>query len=696
MRRSVVVVVLDMFQKALREYEAVSAETTFADGRSTRTSDRRAPLRLDPAARRRLRLQLRQASRRSTPAIRRRRQAWTRGDRARARRMAAPRAAVAESSQPSRSAAARRPRRARPPRTLADPRHRRRRHRPAGRRVRRPALHAAQGHHRHPARARDVAREQQADVVAGVLGRRRGSRLGGSRELYGARRRASSRARSRCPKPEGAGERPVAALTLDDRVEHSLDELASALGETEFTEWLMASLRAAYRPGVGMADAFARWLETLLGPHGLVVFDSSDPGRQAARRRPVRARARRRRPNRGARHGGGRRADGPRPPAAGRAAARQRLALPPRRRAGGRSAGRAISSSSATSTFTVDALAEQARTSPDRFSPNVLLRPIVQDTLFPTICYVAGPSELAYLGQLRGVYEQLRHADAAHVSARHARRSSTRPPRGSSRRYDVPIEELQPQDESALNRLLESQLPQSVEQAITDAEDAMRRTHGARDRGDAGRRSDARRRGEDDARRRWSTTCAALQNKMIQAAKRRDETLRRQFTRAQAQIFPLGHAAGTHARRRLLPESLRPGGDRPAAVGTAARARAALGDHDLSECPQDAVSRSIQHVTVTRSTPEGGALRAVCALYVRLACRSPRAPTLRRVAASPPSSSSTLRQPPTARVTRRSRARSRPAPGRRASCARGRSTPGSGPRPAGLVVDRSAARRPRS
>ena len=33
----------------------------------------------------------------------------------------------------------------------------------------------------------------------------------------------------------------------------------------------------------------------------------------------------------------------------------------------------------------------------------------------------------------------------------------------------------------------------------------------------------------------------ALQSKIIQAAKRRDETLRRQFTRAQAQVFPLGH-----------------------------------------------------------------------------------------------------------------------------------------------------------
>ena len=33
----------------------------------------------------------------------------------------------------------------------------------------------------------------------------------------------------------------------------------------------------------------------------------------------------------------------------------------------------------------------------------------------------------------------------------------------------------------------------------------------------------------------------SLHSKVIQAAKRRDDTLRRQFTRAQAQIFPLGH-----------------------------------------------------------------------------------------------------------------------------------------------------------
>ena len=79
------------------------------------------------------------------------------------------------------------------------------------------------------------------------------------------------------PDVEGAGELPIAALTLDARVEQSLQELADALPQTEFTATSSMTLRAAWRPGVGMARAFATWIEGLLGRHGLVVFESNDP-----------------------------------------------------------------------------------------------------------------------------------------------------------------------------------------------------------------------------------------------------------------------------------------------------------------------------------------------------------------------------------------------------------------------------------
>jgi len=54
--------------------------------------------------------------------------------------------------------------------------------------------------------------------------------------------------------------------------------------------------------------------------------------------------------------------------------------------------------------FTKDELFDILYSSPENFSGNVVLRPICQDYILPTVVYVGGPSEIAYFAQLKGIY----------------------------------------------------------------------------------------------------------------------------------------------------------------------------------------------------------------------------------------------------------------------------------------------------
>lgn len=54
-----------------------------------------------------------------------------------------------------------------------------------------------------------------------------------------------------------------------------------------------------------------------------------------------------------------------------------------------------------------DEVISRIRTNPERFSPNVFLRPILQDALLPTLAYVGGPGEVAYYAQMKTLYEAM-------------------------------------------------------------------------------------------------------------------------------------------------------------------------------------------------------------------------------------------------------------------------------------------------
>ncbi|HYE85206.1 MAG TPA: bacillithiol biosynthesis cysteine-adding enzyme BshC, partial [Vicinamibacterales bacterium] len=336
----------------------------------------------------------------------------------------------------------------------------------------------------------------------------------------------------------GAGHLPIGRLILDDTVHAALDALQASLPTTEFTASLLAGMRKSYVPGITMADAFGRWLETVLGPHGLVVYDSSDPAAKPLARSVF---------THELAHPG-KTAELASTAGQELVAAGYHAQVTPHDGAvsmfylnGGREGIR----------FTGDrvtigdretslaALRQEAEHAPQHFSPNVLLRPIVQDTVFPTICYVAGPNELAYLGQLREVYAHFR----VPMPLMYQRATATIADSASVRflnKYQMPLEALQPQGEQVLNQLLQEQLPPTVEQALAAVEQVVEERMAAV--ASAVPQIDPTLEGTvKSTLGRMQHDLQTLHNKVIQAAKRRDETLRRQFHHAQTLTFPNGH-----------------------------------------------------------------------------------------------------------------------------------------------------------
>lgn len=204
---------------------------------------------------------------------------------------------------------------------------------------------------------------------------------------------------------------PVGAVVLDSSVHAAIGELLSHLPQTEFSAGLREMLETAYKPGGTFGTAFAKVISRVFEPYGLVVVDPLDPQikRLAS---PIYRRAVTESANivtaitaRGADlksagyHTQVEVGDDYFPlfwhDDEGR-----RLAL--RSDVDGN-----VRAADSKARFTIGELEQIASDAPERLSPGVMLRPVVQDYLFPTVCYFGGGAEIAYFAQNSEAYRVL-------------------------------------------------------------------------------------------------------------------------------------------------------------------------------------------------------------------------------------------------------------------------------------------------
>jgi bacillithiol biosynthesis cysteine-adding enzyme BshC len=212
------------------------------------------------------------------------------------------------------------------------------------------------------------------------------------------------------PRPSDAPLTPMYRLPLGPEIEGVLGALATDLPHSEFRDGTLEWLRRHYRPSATIAGSFAAALAELVAPLGIVCLDSTHPAvKRAAARHLVRALGLARELDRDLEY----RAEELR--AAGMdpgvtvgdgatlvmlegVAGRDRLVLEDG----------ALITRRGRERFDLAELQQIAAAEPERLSPNVLLRPVIESALLPTVAYLAGPGELRYLALTPPVYERMR------------------------------------------------------------------------------------------------------------------------------------------------------------------------------------------------------------------------------------------------------------------------------------------------
>lgn len=337
--------------------------------------------------------------------------------------------------------------------------------------------------------------------------------------------------------PEEGNLGSVGRLAFTDDVTRVVNRVDELLPPTDFKDALIDGLRAAYREGVTFLDAFAQFMHTLFAGTGLVLIAPGDDRlKQLAAplfRQEIEDYA-----------------------TAHAALQQVSTALEAQFHAQVRTKplnlflveegarypldadGDTVRVRGTSRSYTRAELLELLDAHPERFSPNVVLRPLMQDLLLPTAAYVAGPGEISYFAQFKPVYGWA----GIPMPVIYPRASVTLVEGKVQKvldRYGLSVGDLDGDLEPLFKRIVLQEMPVDVEEVFRQA---SRHLHQAvNDLKPALEEVDRTLvKAAEATRAAFMKEMGKLQGRVVKAEKRNHDEVRAQLEKAQVNLFPAG------------------------------------------------------------------------------------------------------------------------------------------------------------
>jgi len=342
------------------------------------------------------------------------------------------------------------------------------------------------------------------------------------------------------PEVEGAGQEALWRVPIGDGGQAAVSRLRELLPPTEFADPLLAQLKDAYEAGTTLPDGFESVMASLLEPYGVLFVSAHDPALKSRSRDILRAAV-----DDAAEHESALRSRADELDAAG-----YRVQVPileggvdifldgpaGRERVYRDDDGCHLRHSG--TRLSADELRRIIEDEPERVSPNVALRPVVESAVFPTLAYVAGPGELAYWAELQPLFDAL----GVEMPVVHPRLGATIVESKIQKvldKFDVTKERLEMPSHELASDLARDEMPEAATAALGRIRGAI--GQGSAELTQAVRDLDPTLKGPiGHARGAAFEAFADAEKKIMQAVKREQEIALRQIEKARLHLHPDG------------------------------------------------------------------------------------------------------------------------------------------------------------